>query len=216
MKANMMKVLVFLVVLLGMTATQASAIIFNLNQRLHDNGYSAIGYSLGTVEIKDNATYLDRVNVEVILFDSELKLLEFYLNYSGPVNSSAAFSIQPNTIEFDSNPNDNHTISPPGYNIGDFDLVVPGNGNLGNISTYLGELSYGNINLNASYFDALDTTGVFHVAAHIGQGDSTLPGGVSSIAVGDGPAPVPEPATMILLGAGFLGLAIYGKRRKTV
>jgi hypothetical protein len=28
------------------------------------------------------------------------------------------------------------------------------------------------------------------------------------------PAPVPEPGTMMLLGAGCLGLAIYGKRRK--
>jgi len=33
---------------------------------------------------------------------------------------------------------------------------------------------------------------------------------------GDGGTPVPEPGTMLLLGAGFLGLAIYGKRRRNV
>jgi hypothetical protein len=29
-----------------------------------------------------------------------------------------------------------------------------------------------------------------------------------------GPAPVPEPGTMMLLGAGMFGIAVYGKRRK--
>ncbi|OGU07590.1 MAG: hypothetical protein A2075_18910 [Geobacteraceae bacterium GWC2_58_44] len=35
-----------------------------------------------------------------------------------------------------------------------------------------------------------------------------------SIDAATGTAPVPEPGTMMLLGAGFLGLAVYGKRRK--
>lgn len=30
------------------------------------------------------------------------------------------------------------------------------------------------------------------------------------------PTPTPEPGTMMLLGAGFLGLAVYGKRRRNV
>ncbi|HBG07230.1 MAG TPA: hypothetical protein DDY22_17165 [Geobacter sp.] len=38
----------------------------------------------------------------------------------------------------------------------------------------------------------------------------------SQFSVQEGAAPVPEPGTMMLLGAGFLGLAVLGKRRKNV
>jgi len=35
-----------------------------------------------------------------------------------------------------------------------------------------------------------------------------------AVPIGPGPSPVPEPGTMMLLSAGFLGLAVYCKRRK--
>ena len=56
--------------------------------------------------------------------------------------------------------------------------------------------------MNVTVGPSLLTLGDFYLAS------STL------VAHGDnGSAPVPEPGTMMLLGAGLLGLAVYGKRR---
>lgn len=67
---------------------------------------------------------------------------------------------------------------------------------------------YGVSGLNAASFDTTNNDG-YYAEAHI-QGIGTD----SSWVVPVENAPVPEPGTMVLLGAGFLGLAIYGKRRK--
>ncbi len=67
------------------------------------------------------------------------------------------------------------------------------------------------INLDALDFYTKDSSNSFYAAVHIGDYNN---GKSIWVAAGDAPpTPVPEPGTIILLGAGLVGLAAYGRKR---
>ena len=64
-------------------------------------------------------------------------------------------------------------------------------------------------NIFVSDFDAANSDGN-HVLVHVGGIDVQ---GQGSAFLSDGPAPVPEPGTMMLLGSGLAGLAGWGRKK---
>jgi hypothetical protein len=190
-----------LIGLLILTPGPASALVFDLNT-LIDGKTLTPTTSWGTISI----TGEDSLSIVVDLNgDTSLKVLSFYLNFDdGKFSNTSNFSLGGTTISVDQN-----NQKAGGYN-GYFDLQAPATGNIG-WAPFSGTLSLGGFSLLPADFDFLDTLGNLSSAVHIGS----LPDG-SSIWVGAGngtTAPVPEPGTILLLGAGLLGLALYGGKR---
>lgn len=190
--------------LLAATAGQASALTFYLDQAIGGGPPITSAPSYGTITL----TQVDKgVQIDVNLTNSTAKLLEFALNYNEDKFSNADIFSLTNGVSVAVGEN---SIKQDGYQ-GRLDIAMPDNTNL-NSNSFSAVLTDSNKLLTPEDFNFTDTLNLLYATAHLGN---INPAGDSIWVGSDGQLPaVPEPGTMMLVGAGFLGLAVYGKRRK--
>ena len=164
----------------------------------------------GEVDSGDSSLFHFRVDLDPGLYSllnggDNFGLDKFFFNTDLNLTQSMFINLDPNTwgVNFINN-------SVAGFGMFDVSLTDPGTR-----SEYLYfDIDFTSAVTEANFFilsEGIADNGNGHFAAHIGGFDY---GEFGSIQVRDGAAPVPEPGTILLLGTGMLGLALYRRFKR--
>lgn len=208
--------------LLGIATPVGATVVFEL-----DEAYDAPGTPAGTPPWL-RATFTDTVGGVGLYLENLLQdqnefvgsngVNGWLFNFNPDKNVNAlVFTFQSGTNAADTINKGNNIVN-AGGSPGEFDIQFwwnsPDRFKKDQTATYL---IAGIAGLVAADFNFLDTKGYYHSVAHVqGINNSNSTDGSEWIGDGDGGGGgnvVPEPGTIMLLGGGLVGLALYGRRR---
>jgi hypothetical protein len=188
------------------TPAQAASITFDLNCTIVSSTSCTPHSSYGSITLSDNASNPNWLDFKIDLNSPWDEISKVWLNfaYTGP-GSTSGYSFESTNGSVDYHVNN---VGPSG----NFDMTLDPRGTSahdpykGTLMLQKGHSHPDYLDLNPSMFQNLDEYGVLYAGASIGQCDWQNVGSTGTPAV-------PEPASMVLLGTGLIGL-VGGARRR--